>query len=168
MSLDLYQREIDEKIARTPKTMKPEPSMWDGFARGTASYAMQTFAKAGREVSMAAAAPVVGIETFTGGTELQDRFFRWHDDTFGEAVDSWTPRPGEVGVAGQITGQLLATLPMLIASPTATLAVTGLGVSEELVRKGVDPLPAIATGMIQAAGFGLGIYVPIIGVPLCR
>lgn len=164
MSLDLYEKEISEKVSSLGLTTMPETSAWDGFARGTAQSAMQTFAKAGRAASMG----VGGIVSIGAGTELQDSYFRWHDDTFGDAVDFWTPKPGEVGVAGQITGQLLATLPLLIASPTATIAATELGVAEDLARKGVDSDKAVATGVVQGAGLALGIYVPILGQTLSQ
>jgi hypothetical protein len=168
LSLDLYEREVAGRREAAPKTSLPESSVWDGFARGTGTSAMQTFAKAGRAASMALAPAAMAVDAFGDGTEMQDRFFRWHDDVFGEAVNHWTPAPGEVGVAGQITGQLLATLPMVIAAPSAAVAATGLGTAEDLVRKGVDPAPAVATGVVQAAGLGLGIYVPILGQTLAQ
>ena len=168
MSLDLYQQDVRDRDSAAPKTMLPEASAWDGFLRGTSMTAMQTFAKAGRSASLALAAPIVIADSFTDGTELQDRFFKAHDEVFGAAVDHWTPKPGEVGVAGQITGQLLATLPMVIASPAAAVAATGLGTSEDLVRKGVEPAKAIAAGEVQAAGLGLGIYVPVLGQTLAQ
>ena len=168
MSLDLYEREVEDVLSQRTLTTKPEVGVWDGFARGAGLSAMQTFAKAGRAGSLALAAPAVVADLFADGTEMQDRFFRAHDEVFGSAVDHWTPRADEVGVAGQITGQLLATLPMIIASPAATVAATGLGTAEDLTRKGVDPEKAIATGMVQAGGLGLGIYVPILGKTLAQ
>lgn len=168
MSLDLYEREVREREAAAPKTMVPEASAWDGFLRGTGTSAMQTFAKAGRAGSMALASVPVALDALGDDTQLQEKYFRWHDDTFGAAVDYWTPKPEEVGVAGQITGQLLATLPMVIASPAAAVAATGLGTSEDLVRKGVEPAKAIAAGEIQAVGLGLGIYVPVLGRTLAQ
>lgn len=168
MSLDLYEREVAARREAAPKASLPEVSAFDGFIRGTGVSAMQTFAKAGRAVSMAAAIPFIAADAFTDGTEMQDRFFQSHDEIFGSAVEHWTPNPDEVGVAGQITGQLLATIPMVIASPAATVGVTGLGVAEDLVRKGVDPTKATAVGVAQAAGLGLGIYVPVLGRTLAQ
>ena len=168
MSLDLHEEEIRERDVASPKTSVPEASAWDGFARGTGMTAMQTFAKAGRAASMALAAPAVAFDALGNGADLQDKFFKWHDETFGEAVDYWTPKADEVGVAGQITGQLLATLPMVIASPAAAVAATGLGTMEDLVRKGVEPAKAIAAGEVQAAGLGLSIYVPVLGQTLAQ
>jgi hypothetical protein len=168
LSLDLYERETSERLSRMDLTTQPEVGAFDGFVRGTGQSAMQTFAKQGRAIGLAAAAPILGVEAFTGGTELSDRFFKQHEEVFQNAVDRWTPRPGEVGVAGQITGQLVATLPMVIASPGAAVGMTGLATAEDLAGKGVDPTKATATGMVQAAGLGLGIWMPVIGQTLAQ
>lgn len=169
MSLDLYEQEVRDREDAAPKTALPAVSAWDGFARGTGITAMQTFAKAGRAGSMALATiPIVADAISGDGTELQDRYFKAHDETFGDAVDHWTPNPAEVGVAGQITGQLLATIPLAVASPSALVAATGLGTAEDLARKGVEPAKAIAAGEIQAAGLGFGIYVPVLGQTLAQ
>ena len=168
MSLDLYEKEISARREAAPKASIPEVTAWDGFARGAGMTAMQTFAKAGRSASMALAAVPVAVDAFTDGTELQDKYFRQHDEIFGDAADYWTPKAGEVGVAGQITGQLLATLPMVIANPAAAVAATQIGVTEDLARKDVDPTKAVAVGAVQGAGLGLGIYVPIFGRTLAQ
>jgi hypothetical protein len=168
VSLDLYEREISARRDAAPKASIPEVTAWDGFARGAGMTAMQTFAKAGRSASMALAAVPVAVDAFTDGTELQDKYFRQHDEIFGSAADYWTPKPGEVGVAGQITGQLLATLPMVIANPAAAVAATQMGVTEDLARKDVDPTKAVAVGAVQGAGLGLGIFVPVLGKTLAQ
>jgi hypothetical protein len=168
VSLDLYENEVREREVAAPKTAVPETSAWDGFLRGTGMSAMQTFAKAGRAGSLAVSAIPVALDAMGDDTQLQEKYFRWHDETMGAAVDHWTPKPDEVGVAGQITGQLLATLPMVVAAPGAAVAATGLGTAEDLVRKGVEPVKAIAAGEIQALGLGLGIYVPILGRTLAQ
>lgn len=168
MSLDLYEKEINEAVGARTLTTMPEVTAWDGFARGAGMTAMQTFAKAGRSASMALAAVPVAVDAFTDGTELQDKYFRQHDELFGDAADYWTPKPGEVGVAGQITGQLLATLPMVIANPAAAVAATQMSVTEDLARKDVDPTKAVAVGAVQGAGLGLGIFVPVLGKTLAQ
>lgn len=163
MSLDLFTSEINDSLSRMNGAKVIEPGVFDGFLRGSGESAMQTFAKAGRAASLAAIAPVIATERFTDGTVLQDRLFKLHDDVFGRAVDHWTPNPNEVGVAGQVVGQLLAMLPMVIASPAATVAATGLGTMEDLARKGVPAGKAIAVGEAQAVGLGLGVWMPILG-----
>jgi hypothetical protein len=168
MSLDLYREEIDNRLASLRPATEPEPGMFDNFLAGSGKVAMQTFAKAGRAASMAVAPLAMALEKEPGSTEVQDRFFKAHDDIFGNAVDYWTPKPGEVGAAGQVVGQLLGTLPLVLASPAATVAMTQLSTGEDLVRKGVDAGTAQAVGGVQAAGLGLGIWVPILGQTLAQ
>jgi len=163
MSLDLYGREVSERLDSLPKTALPEVGAFDGFLRGVGGSAMEHFAKAAREVSFAASALITPSLERAGGTELSDRYFKAHDEIFGSAVDYWTPNKAEVGVAGQIVGQLLATLPMVIASPAAAIGVTGLAAAEDLARKGIEPSKAVAVGAAQAAGMGLGVWMPILG-----
>lgn len=166
MSLDLYQRETDEWMMTLAPVQAPEPSAFDGFLRGTGMYAMRVGAQAGRAVSMAGATIPIAIDAITGGTELQERYFRTHDEIFGNAVDYWTPEPGEVGAAGEVVGTLLGSIPLLIASPYALIGVTQLSITEDLARKGVSADKAIAVGAAQAAGLGVGIYMPIFGKSL--
>jgi len=167
MSLDLFE-ETDNVLANLRPVAEPEPGVWDNFTAGAGKVAMQTFAKAGRAASMAAAPLAMAFEKAPGSTEVQDKFFKAHDDIFGRAVDYWTPKPGEVGEAGQVVGQLLGTLPMLFASPALTVAQTQLSVAEDMARKGVDASTAQAIGATQAAGLGLGIWVPILGKTLAQ
>jgi len=163
MSLDLYEREVADRLSTLRPVQVPEAGAFDGFFRGTGMTAMRTFAEAGRAVDMLGAVGPIVQDAFTGGTEAQDRYFREHDEVFNRAVDYWTPKPHEVGAAGEIVGQLLATLPMVIASPGFAVGQTQLGTAEDLVRKGVDSGKAQAVGAAQAAGLGLGIWMPILG-----
>ena len=168
MSFDLYREEVENRLSSMRPVTQDDPGVFDNFLAGTGKTAMQTFAKAGRAASMAAAPLAMAMEKSPDSTVLQDKFFKAHDEVFGSAVDHWTPKPGEVGAAGQITGQLLATLPMVVASPALTVAQTQLSVGEDLVRKGVDAGKAQAVGAVQAAGLGLGIWVPILGQTLAQ
>lgn len=168
MSFDLYQRETQEKLSGMPLVERPEPGLFDGFFRGAGEAAMETLAKAGRAGSLALAAPLVRLDdivnaTGINGTRLSDKYFAFHDETFGRAVDYWTPNSQEVGVAGQMVGQLAATLPLVIASPALAVGATGLATMEDVANKGVEPSKAIAAGSVQAAGLGLGIWLPILG-----
>lgn len=174
MSLDLFD-ETDNVLANLRPVKEPEPGMFDNFLAGTGKVAMQTFAKSGRAAGMALAPAAIGLDKAkayfndTGpSTEIQDKFFKAHDDIFGRAVDYWTPKPNEVGAAGQVVGQLLGTLPQVFASPALTVAATQLSTGEDLVRKGVDAGTAQAVGGVQAAGLGLGIWVPILGQTLAQ
>lgn len=168
MSFDLYREEVDNRLSSLRPVANPEPGVWDNFTAGTGKVAMQTFAKAGRAASMAAAPLAMALEKAPGSTEVQDKFFKAHDEIFGRAVDYWTPKPGEVGEAGMVVGSLLGTLPLVFASPAAAVASTQLSAGEDLVRKGVDAGTAQAVGASQAVGLGLGIWVPILGKTLAQ
>lgn len=169
MSLDLFERETEERLARMTPLERPEPGAWDGFMRGSASFTMRGYAAAARGVSMAAAVGPILYDKITDGTEAQDRYFKdVHEATFDRAVDYWTPKPGEVGWAGQVTGTLLSLLPLVVASPTLAVATTQLSMAEDLIRKGVDPAKAQAVGAVYGTGIGLGILVPILGTTITQ
>jgi hypothetical protein len=163
MSLSLFQANNEKRLEDTPIVTRTEPGAWDGFFRGTGQTTMKGFAEAGRAASMAAGSVPVLYDAVNGGTEASDRYFKWHDDTFGDAVDYWTPKSGEVGMAGQVAGALLSTLPMVIASPSLAVAKTQLTTAEDLTRAGVDTTKAQAVGAVQGLGFGVGVWLPILG-----
>ena len=163
MSLDLFQDQNEQRLAEMPITTQIEPNTWDGFVPGSGQYAMRSFAESGRALSFAASTIPIAYDAFTGGTEMQDRYFKFHDEVFGNAVDYWTPKPGDVGTAGQVAGTLLGTLPLVIASPAAAVAKTQLTAAEDLTRAGVESTKAQAVAGVQAAGFGLGVWLPILG-----
>lgn len=163
MSLDLYQPEIQERLAAMPLTTRPEPSIWDGFMRGAGLSSMRGLARVGRSIDLLGSVGPIAMDAITGGTEAQDRYFREHDDVWGSAVDYWTPRPGEVGIAGQVVGNLASMLPMVIASPGLAVADAYIGTAEDLVREGVKARKAQQVGAVQAVGLGTGIWMPILG-----
>lgn len=163
MSLDLYQSETADRLATMPPVRVPEVGAWDGFIRGAGLTTMRNLARVGRSIDMAGAVGPIAQDAFTGGTVAQDKYFKEHDDVWGSAVDAWTPKPNEVGVAGQITGEVLSMLPLVIASPHLAIGATQLGSAEDLMRQGVDSGKAQAVGAVQGAGLGLGIWLPILG-----
>ena len=101
--------------------------------------------------------PIIA-DKITGGTVLTDRYFKEHDRIFNSAVDYWTPKPNEVGVAGEVTGKLLSMIPMVIASPLGAVATTQLSVAEDLARKhpNVTATEANLVGGVQAAARAAG------------
>lgn len=168
MSLDLYPQENAERALRLDQTTSPEAGAFDGFARGTGMLTMRGVVRAGSAVSQAVGALPVAADAITGGTDLQDRYFKAHDNLFGKAMEWWTPNTEEVGVAAEVTGTLLSTLPLVVINPSLAVATTEMGAAEDLVKKGVDPGKAIAVGAVQGAGLGLGIYAPILGKTLAQ
>lgn len=167
MSFELV--DTQKNLAGLRGTTKPEPGAFDNFLAGTARFTMKGFAQTGRAVSLAGIGAVSIFdkmaESSRWGTKtyLADELFRFHDDIFQSAVDAWTPKSGEVGVAAEVAGTLLSTLPIVIASPSLAVASTQLSVSEDLARKGVPTGKAVGVGAVQGAGLGLGVWMPILG-----
>lgn len=164
MSLDLYQDEARQKLSSMPPVSSPEAGAFDGFIRGAGLATMRGFARAGSAIDlMGSIGPIAEDAIFGTGTEAQDRYFKEHEDTFGSASKYWTPEPNEVGVAGEVVGSLLSTLPLVITSPSLAVATTQIGTAEELVDKGVSAGKAEAVGAVQGLGMGLGVWMPILG-----
>ena len=148
----------------------PTPGIFHNFASSTGNYFMRSMAEAGRAGSMALAAIPVAIDAATstdsalgqavGERGLQERYFKWHDETFGKAVDFWTPRPTEVGAAGQIVGQLAGGIVKFLASPPLAVADAQMTTGEDLVRQGVDATTAQAAGGIAGLSTVIGIRAP--------
>jgi len=161
--LDLYRRETLDRLSTMPGVETPDSSPWDGFVRGSAMYTMRGFATTARAIDLVGAVAPIVQDTFTDGTEAQDRYFKEHDEVFGNAVDYWTPKPGEVGVAGQVVGTLASTLPTVLTAPELALLSAQLGSGEELVKRGVSAEKAQLVGGVEAASLGLGIWMPILG-----
>lgn len=168
MSFDLFEKETAERMMALTPVRTPEVGAFDGFIRGTALSTMRGFAKTGSALHLLGSVVPIAHDAFTGGTEAKERYFRDHDEVWGRAVDFWTPQPLEVGAAAEIAGQLISTLPLIIASPALAVGTTQIGTAEDLVKKGVDPLRAQAVGAIQGGGLGLGISMPIFGQTLSQ
>jgi len=163
MSLDLYQDEVRDMLSSMQPVQEPEAGAFTGFIKGTGMATMRGFAKMGRAIDMAGAIGPIAQDAITGGTAAQEKYFKEHDDVFNHAVDYWTPKPNEVGTAGEVVGGLLSALPAIIAAPELAVGSAGLDTAEDLARQGVSPTKAIAAGATQAAGLGLGIWMPILG-----
>lgn len=163
MSLDLYAREVSQELSRLDGTKTLEPSAFDGFLRGTSIFAMKGLAKTARAIDMAGAPIAMAADAFTGGTEAQDRYFKEHDEVLNSAVDFWTPKPLEVGVAAEIAGGLIGQLPTIIASPHLAVGAQVLDTAEDLARQNVPAGKAVAAGVAQGAGLATGIWMPILG-----
>ena len=133
---DFFQNEQSAALlnaARHP-SLHPEASAFDGFPKGVGMYAMKSLAEAGRAVDMAGAVFPIAIDAVTGGTDRQDQYFKEHDEVFNAAVDYWTPKPGEVGTAGQVAGQLAGGILQAVISPALLVGTTQLSTAEDLVK----------------------------------
>lgn len=148
----------------------PAPGMFQNFAPGAGNYFMRSLAEVGRAGSLALGAVPVIADKLIGddnkGESFADRYFRMHDDVFGSAVDYWTPKPQEVGAAGQVVGSLAGGLVQFFANPALLVATSQLSTAEDLVRQGVDPGAALVAGDVAGLATVAGIGIPIFGKSL--
>ena len=142
------------------------PGFFTGFGKGVGMYAMKGFAETARAIDLLGAVPPVLMDKLSGGTTRGDQYFKEHEDVFGNAVDYWTPKPGEVGAAGQIVGSLAGTFPQIMVSPALGVGSAVLAPAEDLTKGGVGPGSAITVGMIQGAALAAGIRMPFLGSTL--
>ena len=153
--------------APQPAPTPDPPGMFHNFWSSAGNYAMRGMAEAGRALSMAGAVVPVVADKLIGSdnrsTSLTDRYFKAHDDYFGAAVDYWTPKPEEVGAAGQITGSLAAGIVQFLANPALVVGTSMLSTSEDLVRKGVPADAALVAGDVAGLATAAGIALPIFG-----
>lgn len=168
MSLDLFPNETVERVGRMAPAPTAEVGTFDGFIRGTPKLVMRNLTQFGSAIDLLGAVGPIVEDAFTGGTEAQDRYFKEHEDLYGKAIDYWTPNANEVGTAAHVTASLLSTIPLVIANPSLAVGATQVSTAEDLVKKGVDATKAQAVGAVQAAGLGLGIYMPILGNTLAQ
>lgn len=165
MSFDFFPNEQTATLlnaARHPSDT-PDPGTFTNFLPGAASYGMRSLAEVGRAVDMAGAVFPIAVDAITGGTERQDQYFREHDEVFNNAVEHWTPKPGEVGTAGQVAGQLAGGVLQATISPALLVATSQLATGEDLVRQGVDATTANEVGAVGGAGSAIGIKLPFLG-----
>ncbi len=168
MSWDLHPEEMLDKASSLPVTQTPEVGVFHNFMQGAAKVAMQGLAKTARAVDIAGSIGPIVQDALASNrvntvTTAQDRYFKEHDQVFQAAVDYWTPRPNEVGVAGEVAGSLLSMLPTIMASPALAVGATQLSQAQDLVQQGVSQGKAQAVGAVQALGLGAGIWMPILG-----
>lgn len=170
MSFDFFPNEEGAAMlqaSRHPSTTS-EAGTWDNFASGAANFGMRSMAEAGRAVSLLGGAAAVAADALVGqdnysGKLLADQYFEKHDAVFQNAVDYWTPRPGEVGTAGQITGQLVGGALQAVVSPALLVGTATASPGLELVRDGVDSTTAGEVAAVQGATMAAGVALPFLG-----
>lgn len=154
-----------------PPPAPPAPGVWKNFGPGAGSVFMQGLAQVGRAASLAASTVPRVADALIGsdnrGESLTDAYFRKvHDPVFQAAVDHWTPKPGEVGAAGQVVGGLAAGLTQFAISPSLMVGTSMLSTGEDLVRQGVDANAAVVAGDIAGLANVAGIALPFLGKTL--
>lgn len=158
---DPYQREAIERFGQFAPTQVPEPGVWTGFAEGTAKGTARGLLGTLRAMDLLGSIPSIARDYFKGGTEEQDKYFALHDFRYNRAMDELTPGPQDVGVAGQIAGGLLGTLPQIILNPPLGLASLHLTTSEDLVRQGAPAGRANLVCALDAFIMGIGMKIPM-------
>ncbi len=159
---------------RPPQAAQPDDaSLFKGFGSGAASYFMRSMASAGRAVSMLGAVAPIALDKVVGsdnmsGISLTDRYFRAHDEFFGSAVDYWTPKPGDVGAAGMIAGEVAGGIVQFLANPYLLVAAQGVGTAEDLVRQNVPAGASLGAGAVAGATTAAGFAIPIFGKTLAQ
>lgn len=168
MSFDFFADESARTLDRAAAnpSLGVEPGIWKGFATETPGLIMQGFAKTARAIDLAGSIGPIVMDRLSGGTERQDQYFREHDEIFNRAVDYWTPAPGSVGTAGRVVGAIVPKLAEVLIAPGLAVSSEILNQSEDLVREGVDARKAVAVGVAQGTGLGVGIWAPIFGSSL--
>lgn len=163
MSLDLFEPKTNSFVEGLPRTDSPPPGVFDNFLYGTGMAAMRGFAKTGRAIDLLGSVGPIVQDKIAGNTEASDKYFKEHEEVFQKAVDYWTPKPNEVGIAGEVVGNLVSMLPQVMASPGMAVGSTLLDAAEDLTKAGVSSPKAISVGVTQALGLGAGIWLPILG-----
>jgi hypothetical protein len=168
MSLDLYSDEAQSRLDTLKPVSVAPVGMFDNYFEGTGTTFMQGGAKLASYIDLLGAVGPIIQDKITGGDEAQTQYFKEHEEVWGRAVDHWAPNPQEVGIAGQVTGQVLSGLQQLLIAPSLLVIGAQGSATEDLVKQGVDSGKAQAVGVIQGVGMGLGVWMPILGKTLAQ
>lgn len=155
-----------------PPTFTHDPGAFQGFGAGVGNYFMRGLAETARNASLAGAVVPMAADYLIGddnkGESFADAYFRNHDRVFQGAVDYWTPKPGTVGKAGEIVGQLGIGLLKFVANPAWAVADSQLSTSIDLTRAGVDTGAALVAGDLAGLSTIAGVALPFVGSTAVR
>lgn len=157
-----------EQLSRPVDLSPQSPGIFHNFGGGIGTYFMRSMAEAGRGLDLLGSVVPIAHDAIVGGTANQDQYFKEHDDVFGRAVDYWTPKPGEVGAAGEVLGSVSGNLLQFTTNPVLALNTAQMGVSEDLVKQGVNAPAAVGAGTLASLGLVAGIKIPIAGKTLAQ
>jgi len=157
-----------EQLSRPVDLSAPAPGVFHNLAGGAGTYFMRSMAEAGRGLDLLGSVIPVAHDAIVGGTSNQEQYFKEHDDVFGRAVDYWTPKPGEVGAAGEVLGSVSGNLLQFATNPVLALNTAQMGTSEDLVKQGVSAQAAVGVGELASLGLVAGIKIPIVGKTLAQ
>lgn len=160
---DLYPEELDQELrGREQAAPRIDPGFAESHPKltGAAKATMRELARAGSSFDLLGAAVPVTLDWMKGGSDLQDQYFREHDEVFSKAVDYWTPSPQERSLAGDVAGGLVGMGAQFMLGAPVLLNTAFTGTAEELVKQGVDAGPALTVGGIQGLFTAAGIRLP--------
>lgn len=166
MSLDLYSDEAQARLDTLKPVTAAPVGIFDNYLESAGSEIMKGSATLARTIHSGLAVVPMAIDE-VAGTDLSSKYFKQHQ-FWQRASDRWVPNPQEVGIAGQITGQLLTGINQLLINPSLLVANTQMSVTEDLANKGVSTGKALAVGAVQGVGTGVGIWMPILGKTLTQ
>jgi hypothetical protein len=165
--LELFQDGVNEEVARLRPVGDVEPGWFAGMSK-LPSVVMEKAAKTARGLGVGISAIPILEDKYYGGTSATTKYMEGFFKPYLErAVDYWTPKPNEIGVATDIIGSLTWALPNILGTPLQLpfIAATQLDTAAELINKhgDVTPTQANLVGATQAVALGLGIKAPIYG-----
>lgn len=174
MIFDLHPEEaVNDLNKYTLSDQPPPPGMFKNFIPGAAEYTVQGVAQGLKSLAVIGAGtlssplgPIGAISESSrklGEVSLSDRWFKGVDEAFQPAIDKYTPKPDEVGAAGQIVGQLASTLLEASVSPAVAVAAAQAKVSTDAIEKGASVPQAVGLGGVEGAATALGLWMPILG-----
>jgi hypothetical protein len=147
-----------------------------GFFRGTGTGAFSGVMRGGAKaadflatVGRAFSPPAATDEEEALRAHRNEAADQLQQDLRQSAIDHWTPRPSEVGRAGQVLGGLGEVVLPLVAGggdPALLVGSQTLGAGKDLIDQGVDA--KTAGGVAAAEGLATygGLKVPIVGKTL--
>ncbi len=145
-----------------------QPGFFDGGLRGTGMGLARGFSKLARAGALAIGGGL-GVAEKLGGYdpgEITDSYYDSVVRLTDESVEFFTPRANEVGTAGRVLGglaEIVAPLALTGGNPAALIGSTGLNITYELAKQGVDPTTAVGVGLVDATAVGIGFRLPFLG-----
>lgn len=134
------------------------------YLRDSFKSMMEMNARTASSISLGLGAIPAAIDYYSGGgTELQDKYFKTHKETFASYRSYWTPDPETTSMAAQVTGMFASIIPQIFANPAGAIGALQIGEAQDLIEMGTPPTEAQIVGGIEAISMGLGFKVPMLG-----
>lgn len=170
----LHEDELAARVyagASAPMAPTPEPSVWDdpfkNVGGGTLDMTMAGFAKMGRNIALTASTPLMLFDEYAdapGGTaNLAFEAIRTGLDQGDKysPVRYWSPKPGEVGIAGQVLGSLgQMGAEATLGGPLGVVAQEQFNQSYDVAMRDGSTAAVVGTGVVRGLTTGVGLKLP--------